>query len=88
MSLQVCERCRGFVPSSSDACPHCRASERRGRPVTVGAIALAAVLAAGICVPGCAYGDFAPDPIDAPTTQDAGSDGGGGDGGSPDAAVR
>lgn len=87
MSLLVCERCRGFVPSGSE-CPHCRASERRGRTVTVGAIALAAVLAAGVCVPGCAYGDFAPDPVDAPAGQDAGGDGGGGDGGSPDAAVR
>lgn len=88
MSLQVCERCRGFVPGGSDACPHCRAAARRGRTVTAGAIALAAVLAAGVCVPGCAYGDFAPDPVDAPAGQDAGGDGGGDDGGSPDAAVR
>ncbi len=48
MSLQVCERCRGFVPGGSDACPHCRAAARRGRTVTAGAIALAAVLAAGV----------------------------------------
>ncbi|MBK9033465.1 MAG: hypothetical protein IPL61_19735 [Myxococcales bacterium] len=90
MSLHVCERCRGFVPTTSAECPHCRASARSGRRVLVGAIALGATLIAAACVPACAYGDFAPDPpVDAPAALDGGvPDGGGPDGGAPDAAVR
>lgn len=87
MAIHVCERCRGFVPDTIDHCPHCRAAERRGRRLVASAIVIGATLVAAACVPACAYGDFSPDPVDAATDAPSG-DGGGGDGGAPDAAVR
>jgi hypothetical protein len=94
MSLTVCARCRGFVPSPDTRCPHCAISARTGRALWVGAIALGATLAVGICVPACAYGDFSPDPgpadasVDSVPSRDGGIDASGGVDAAPDSTVR
>jgi hypothetical protein len=54
MSMRVCERCSGFIPSATAPCPHCRGNSPSA--LRVAALTLGATFALAAFVPGCAYG--------------------------------